>query len=76
MLRKLEEKMAPQFSEEEKVDPAIQEASASNPEAHVHFAGRVPAGSKLPICVSKNGVNHVSCNILRALTIFEHMMCY
>mmetsp|Transcript_31808 Transcript_31808/g.67376 ORF Transcript_31808/g.67376 Transcript_31808/m.67376 type:complete len:542 (+) Transcript_31808:310-1935(+) len=28
-------------------------------ESHTHFAGRVPAGSQIPICVAKNGVNHV-----------------
>lgn len=51
--------------EEEKVDPAATiaaggRAAAAPEEAHVHFAGRVPAGSRLPICISKNGVNHVS----------------
>lgn len=30
---------------------------------HVHFAGRVPAGTVLPVCLSKNGVNHVSYRI-------------
>jgi len=45
------------YNEEEKVDPAIMKVTA--PEAHVHFACRVPAGSKLPICISKDGVNHV-----------------
>ena len=39
--------------EEDKVDKSTSSA------AHAHFAGRVPAGSDLPICVSKNGVNHV-----------------
>lgn len=39
--------------QEEKVDRSTSSA------AHAHFAGRVPAGSDLPICVSKNGVNHV-----------------
>lgn len=40
---------------EEKYD-----SEKSTSEAHMHFAGRVSAGSKLPICVSKNGINHVS----------------
>jgi len=31
----------------------------SSSDAHTHFAGRVTAGTQLPICVSKNGVNHV-----------------
>lgn len=26
---------------------------------HSHYAGRLPAGSELPICISKNGINHV-----------------
>lgn len=43
-------------NEEEKVDPAVARAA----ETHAHFAGRQPCGSQLPICVSKNGVNHVS----------------
>lgn len=49
--------MTPHCIEEEKVDPAIN--GLAGPEAHAHFAGRVPAGSQLPICISKNGVNHV-----------------
>jgi len=28
--------------------------------AHAHFAGRIPAGANLAICVSKHGVQHVS----------------
>mmetsp|Transcript_21958 Transcript_21958/g.47600 ORF Transcript_21958/g.47600 Transcript_21958/m.47600 type:complete len:360 (+) Transcript_21958:393-1472(+) len=39
---------------EEKYD-----SEKSTSEAHMHFAGRVSAGSKLPICVSKNGINHI-----------------
>ena len=54
--------MAPHYVEEEKVDPASINMTA--PEAHAHYAGRVPVGSQLPICVSKNGVNHVSFSIL------------
>ena len=49
-----EEKVNSFGMEEEKVQ------DKSHVEAHAHFAGRVPAGSTLPICVSKNGVNHVS----------------
>ena len=54
--------MAPSIDEEEKVDPAFicRETMNTCADAHVHFAGRVPAGSKIPICVSKDGVNHVS----------------
>ncbi|KAL7547627.1 hypothetical protein ACHAWF_010918 [Thalassiosira exigua] len=32
---------------------------AASAEAHVHFAGRMPAGSTLPVCVSKDGPRHV-----------------
>lgn len=49
-----EEKMNSFDMGEEKVE----EVSTTN--AHAHFAGRVPAGFDLPVCVSKNGVNHVS----------------
>lgn len=51
-----EEKMNSFDMEEEKV----QDKSSTDAHAHVHFAGRAAAGSDLPICISKNGVKHVS----------------
>lgn len=43
----------------------------SSSDAHTHFAGRVTAGTELPICMSKNGVYHVSslCIVQRILII-------
>ena len=52
---------------EEKVDSFDMEEEKteekSSVEAHAHFAGRIPAGTDLPVCVSKNGVNHVSYRV-------------
>lgn len=28
-------------------------------ESHSHYAGRLPVGSKFPVCISKNGIKHV-----------------
>lgn len=52
--------------QEEKEDRSTSSA------AHAHFAGRVPAGSDLPICVSKNGVNHV--RLLLGCLSYRHII--
>lgn len=52
----------------------------STSEAHTHFAVRVTAGSKLPTCVTKNGLKHVSCFIYFLWEIYfsfhnHHNLC-
>jgi hypothetical protein len=59
---------------EEKVDSfdmgekKVEEATSTI--AHAHFAGRVPAGLDLPVCISKNGVNHVSYRVKSCCSVF------